>query len=147
MKDVRDALMVAHTSDGKLVRRPLSPHLQVYRPQITSIMSIMNRVTGIATSVGTLLLVWWLVAAASGPGPYQAMQGFVGSPIGLFVLFGWTLSLLFHFFGGMRHLAWDAGYGFDLPTTHLTGWAVLGATGISTLLVWVAGIYLYLSRG
>ena len=68
MKDVRDALMVAHTSDGKLVRRPLSPHLQVYRPQITSILSIMNRITGIATSVGTLLLVWWLVAAATGPG-------------------------------------------------------------------------------
>lgn len=147
MKDVRDALMVAHTSDGRLVRRPLSPHLQVYRPQITSILSIMNRVTGIATSVGTLLLVWWLVAAATGPGPYETVQRFVGSPVGLFVLFGWTLSLLFHFFGGMRHLAWDAGYGYDLPTTHATGWATIAATLVSTVLIWAAGIYLYLSRG
>ena len=83
MKDVRDALMVAHTSDGRLVRRPLSPHLQVYRPQITSILSIMNRLTGIALSVGTLLMVWWLVAAASGPGAFDTVQGFIGSPVGL----------------------------------------------------------------
>ena len=114
MQDVRDALMVAHTSEGKLVRRPLSPHLQVYSPQITSVLSIMNRVTGIATSVGTLLLVWWLAAAASGPVAFARVQGFIGSWIGLFVLFGWTASLFYHFFGGLRHLAWDAGYGYSL---------------------------------
>ena len=106
MKDVRDALMIGHTTDGKLVRRPLSPHLQVYRPQITSILSIMNRVTAIAVSVGTLLMVWWLVAAASrDPGAYAAVSGFMRSPVGLFVLFGWTAALLYHFFGGIRHLA------------------------------------------
>ena len=142
MKDVRDALMVAYTSDGKTVRRPLSPHLQVYAPQITSILSIMNRVTGIALSAGTLLLVWWLVAAASGPGAFAAVQGFVASPVGLFVLFGWTASLFFHFFNGIRHLAWDAGFGFDLPQTYASGWAVVAAAAVSTVLVWAVGLWL-----
>ena len=142
MKDVRDALMVAYTSDGKTVRRPLSPHLQIYAPQMTSILSIMNRVTGIAVSMGTLLLVWWLVAAASGPGAFAAVQGFIASPVGLFVLFGWTVSLFFHFFNGIRHLAWDAGFGFDLPQTYASGWAVVAATAVSSVLVWAVGLWL-----
>ena len=142
MKDVRDALMVAYTSEGKMVRRPLSPHLQVYRPQMTSILSIMNRVTGVALSAGTLLLVWWLVAAASGPAAFATVQGFIASPVGLFVLFGWTASLFFHFFNGIRHLAWDAGFGFDLPQTYASGWAVVIATAISSVLVWAVGLWL-----
>ncbi len=142
MKDVRDALMVGTASDGKLVRRPLSPHLQVYRPQLTSILSIMNRVTGIAVSVGTLLLVWWLVAAASGPSAFATVQGFLASPVGLFMLFGWTAALFWHFYGGIRHLTWDAGYGFDLPQTHASGWATVIATVLSTVLVWVVGLWM-----
>ena len=134
--------MVAYTSEGKMVRRPLSPHLQVYTPQLTSILSIMNRVTGIALSAGTLLLVWWLVAAASGPNAFNAVQGFIASPIGLFVLFGWTASLFFHFYNGIRHLAWDAGFGFDLPQTYASGWAVVIATAVSTILVWAVGLWL-----
>lgn len=140
MQDVRDALLIAHTSEGELVRRPLSPHLQVYTPQITSVLSIMNRVTGIATSVGTLLLVWWLAAAASGPAAFARVQGFIGSWIGLFVLFGWTASLFYHFFGGLRHLAWDAGYGFSLENTHRSGWAAVIAAVAATILVWVIGV-------
>ena len=140
MQDVRDALMVAHTSEGKLVSRPLSPHLEVYSPQITSVLSIMNRVTGIASSVGTLLLVWWLAAAASGPAAFARVQGFIGSWIGLFVLFGWTASLFYHFFGGLRHLAWDAGYGYSIEATHKSGWAAIIATVVSTILVWVIGV-------
>jgi succinate dehydrogenase / fumarate reductase cytochrome b subunit len=140
MQDVREALMVAHTSDGKLVRRPLSPHLEVYSPQITSVLSIMNRVTGIAISVGTLLLVWWLAAAASGPVAFARVQGFIGSWIGLFVLFGWTASLFYHFFGGLRHLAWDAGYGFSLEATHKSGYAAIIASAVATILVWLIGI-------
>jgi len=132
--------MVAHTSDGTLVRRPLSPHLQVYRPQLTSVLSIMNRVTGIAISVGTALLVWWLVAAASGPSAFETVQYVVGSPIGLFVLFGWTASLMYHFWGGIRHLVWDAGHGYELPQVHASGWAVVAATIVSTVLIWVAGL-------
>jgi succinate dehydrogenase / fumarate reductase, cytochrome b subunit len=142
MKDVRDALMVAHTSDGKLVRRPLSPHMQVYTPQITSILSIMNRVTGLAVSVGTLVLVWWLVAAASGPSAFATVQSFLASPIGLFVLFGWTASLFYHLFGGLRHLAWDFGYGYELPQTHASGWAVVIATVVATVLTWIAGFWM-----
>lgn len=140
MKDIRDAQMVAHTSEGKRVLRPLSPHLEVYRPQLTSVLSIMYRVTGIAISAGTALLVWWLVAAASGPSAFDTVQSFVGSPIGLFMLFGWTASLMFHFWGGIRHLAWDAGYGYDLPQVHASGWAVVGLTLVSTVLIWVAGV-------
>jgi len=142
MKDVRSALMVAHTSDGRTVRRPLSPHLQVYTPQMTSILSIMNRVTGIAISAGTALLVWWLVAAASGPSAYATVQWFIGSPVGLFVLFGWTASLFFHFYNGIRHLAWDAGWGYELPKAYATGWIVVGATGVTTVLVWAVGVFL-----
>ena len=140
MKDVRDALMVAHTSDGTLVRRPLSPHLQVYRPQITSVLSIMNRVTGLAVSVGTLLLVWWLAAAAAGPAAFAQVQWFVGTPIGLFVLFGWTASLFYHLFGGLRHLAWDMGWGYELDRTQMTGWAAIIATVVCTVLVWAVGL-------
>ncbi len=143
MKDVRDALMVAHTSEGELVRRPLSPHLQVYTPQLTSILSIMNRVTGLAVSIGTLLLVWWLAAAASGPVAFDRVQAFIGSPIGLFMLFGWTASLYWHFFGGIRHLAWDAGYGYDLPQTHLSGWAVVIATVLASALTWAVGFWVW----
>ena len=76
MADVRDALMVGKTSDGKLVRRPLSPHLQVYKPQITSALSIFHRITGVALSVGTLVLVWWLVAAATSDAAYATASGF-----------------------------------------------------------------------
>ncbi len=142
MKDTRDALMIGHDSDGQLVRRPLSPHLQIYTPQLTSILSIMNRVTGIALSAGTLLLVWWLVAAASGPAAFGTVQGFIASPVGLFVLFGWTASLFFHFYNGIRHLAWDAGFGFDLPQTYASGWAVVIATAVSSVVVWAVGLWL-----
>ena len=140
MKDTHDTQMIGHASDGRLVRRPLSPHLEIYRPQLTSVLSIMNRVTGIAISAGTLLLVWWLVAAATGPQAFDRVQWFIGTPVGLFMLFGWTASLFYHFFGGIRHLAWDAGWGFELEKTHMTGWLTLAATVVSTVLVWAVGL-------
>ena len=143
MKDVRDALFVAQKSDGTLVRRPMSPHMQIYRPQMTSILSIANRISGVASSAGTLLLVWWLVAAASGPGPFATVQHVIASPIGLLVLFGWTVALVYHFFGGLRHLAWDAGKGYSLPATHRSGWAVIIATIAVTALIWAIGLSLW----
>lgn len=143
MKDVRDALMVAHTSDGELVRRPLSPHIQVYAPQLTSLLSILNRVTGIASSIGTLLLVWWLAAAASGPAAFAHVQWFIGSWLGMFMLFGWTASLFYHLFGGLRHLVWDAGYGYELPQTHASGWAAVIASVAATVLVWAVGFLMW----
>jgi len=131
--DTRDALAIARTSDGRLVRRPLSPHLQIYKPQMTSVMSIMNRATGIALSVGTLLLAWWLVAAASSDQSYGQVSGFIRSPIGLLFLLGWIASLWYHLCNGLRHLAWDAGLGSELPQVHLSGWVALAATGVLTL--------------
>ncbi len=140
MKDVRDALMVAYRSDGQLVRRPLSPHLQVYRPELTSILSIMNRATGLATSAGAVMMVWWLMAAAAGPQAFDRVQWFLGTPVGLFMLFGWTAALFYHLFGGLRHLAWDMGYGYGLDRTHMSGWAAIIATVVATVLVWVVGL-------
>lgn len=140
MQDARDALMVARTTDGKLVRRPLSPHLQVYRWPITMAGSILNRMTGVALSVGSLLLVWWLVAAAAGPKAFATVQGFAGSWLGLLLLLGWTASLFYHLFAGLRHLAWDTGHGFEQNTLNPVTWIVLGLTAAATALVWVVGL-------
>ncbi len=140
MKDVRDALMVGHATDGTTVRRPLSPHLQVYRPQITSVLSIMNRMSGVASSIGTLFMVWWIVAAASGPKALAQVDGFLASPFGMLVLLGWTAAMAYHLFGGLRHLAWDAGFGWELPKIHASGWAAVIATVVLTALVWGAGL-------
>ncbi len=143
MKDVRDALMIGHRSDGSTVRRPLSPHIQVYKPQLTSVLSIANRISGIATSVGTLMMVWWLVASAGSPGGFAAMQGFMGSFVGLVLLFGWTLALVYHLVGGLRHLSWDAGYGLDLPQVYASGWAAVIATAVLTVAIWVVGLLVW----
>jgi len=120
--------------------RPLSPHLQVYRWQLTSVLSILHRATGVALAAGAVLLVWWLVAAAAGPGAYGAVEAFLRSWIGLLLLFGWTLSLFYHLCNGIRHLAWDIGWGFNLEATYRSGWAVLSAAALLTLLAWVAGL-------
>ncbi len=136
MQDTRDAQMIGRSTDGRLVRRPLSPHLQVYRPQISSTLSILNRATGIALSAGTILLAWWLVAAATSDAAYATVSAAMRSWIGLLVLFGWTASLWYHFCNGIRHLAWDAGWGYDLPTMHRTGWLAVAAAALLTVLTW-----------
>ena len=120
--------------------RPLSPHLQVYRWQLTSVLSILHRATGVALSLGTILLVWWLVAAAEGPEAYAGVQGFLGSWIGLVLLFGWTLALYYHLCNGIRHLCWDTGRGLDLDSVYTGGWVVLGATAALTAATWIAGL-------
>jgi succinate dehydrogenase / fumarate reductase cytochrome b subunit len=120
--------------------RPLSPHLQIYRWQITSVLSILHRLTGLALSLGTLLLVWWLVALASGPDAFATAQAFVGSWLGRLVLLGWSVSLFFHLANGIRHLFWDAGYGFEIKTTTASGWAVVVASVALTVIAWVAGL-------
>lgn len=144
MPDVREATMIGKRSDGTLVRRPLSPHLQIYKPQVSSTTSIMNRLTGIALSVGLLLMVWWLVAAATGPRAFAAAQGFIGSPIGLILMFGWTLALWYHFCNGIRHLLWDIGWGFEIKTSHQTALIVVIGTVVLTLLSWVIGLAVWL---
>jgi succinate dehydrogenase cytochrome b subunit len=120
--------------------RPLSPHLQVYKWQITMVLSISHRATGVALSVGSLLLVWWLVALVHGPEAFAVVQGFVGSWIGKLLLLGWTFSLFFHLANGIRHLFWDAGYGFENKTTTASGWAVVVASVALTVIAWIAGL-------
>ena len=120
--------------------RPLSPHLQVYRPQITSVLSISHRITGIALAVGTILLVYWLGAAAAGPEAYAAAQGFIGSWFGLLLLAGWSFCLFYHLANGIRHLFWDAGKGFEIETMELTGKIVVAAAVILTVLAWAIGL-------
>lgn len=119
--------------------RPLSPHLQVYRPQLTSVLSILHRGTGIALAAGTLMLVWWLIAAATGPTAFNDVQGFIGSFVGRLLLFGWTFALFYHLCNGIRHLVWDTGHGFELPTAYASGWLVVIAAGILTVICWIAG--------
>ncbi len=119
--------------------RPLSPHLQVYRPQLTMVLSITHRLTGVALAFGTLLLVYWLVAVASGAAAYDTAQGLIGSVLGRLLLFGWSVALFYHLCNGIRHLIWDAGYLLDLPAVYRSGWAVVAATLALTLISWVAG--------
>lgn len=117
--------------------RPLSPHLSVYRPQWTSVLSILHRITGVALALGAVLTVWWLLAAASGPDYFATADGFLTSWIGNLVMFASLWALSYHFCNGIRHLAWDAGYGLDIETSELTGKVVVGASVALTLLVWI----------
>jgi succinate dehydrogenase / fumarate reductase, cytochrome b subunit len=125
--------------------RPLSPHLQIYRWQLTSVLSILHRATGVVLSAGAILLVWWLVAAASGPEAYEGVEEFLGSWIGLLLLFGWTLSLFYHLCNGIRHLVWDTGHALDLKSTYVGGWTVVAVTAVLTLAAWIAGISRWVS--
>jgi len=124
--------------------RPLSPHLQVYKPQITSVLSILHRITGVGLGLGTLLLAWWVIAAAAGPEAFATAQGFFGSIIGRLLLLVFTLALFYHLTNGIRHLVWDAGYGFELRTVTISGWTAIVATVVLTLIAWIAG---YAVRG
>src|SRR4051794_39114843 len=126
------------------VERPLSPHLLIYKPMPTMVMSIVHRVTGAALYLGTMLMVWWLIAAASGPNAYARMGSFMNSWFGRLILFGYTWALLHHMLGGIRHFIWDAGYGFSQSEREWLSLAtVVGSIGL-TVLLWVIG---YLSMG
>ncbi len=119
--------------------RPLSPHLQVYRPQLTSVLSITHRLTGVVLVFGTLLLVYWLVAVATGAAAYDTAQTLIGSVLGRLLLFGWSVALFFHLCNGIRHLFWDAGFLLELPALYRSGWAMVVAALTLTLISWVAG--------
>ena len=121
---------------GSPGNRPLSPHLQVYRPQITTMLSILHRMTGFALVVGTLVLTWWLVAAAVGGGAFETASAVIGSWFGLVLLIGWTFALAYHLCNGIRHLFWDAGYGYELDTATRSGWAVVIGSLALTVLIW-----------
>lgn len=115
--------------------RPISPHLQIYKPQITSVLSIAHRASGILLTVGTPLLVYWLVALAQGPGSYEQAQAFFGSVLGTLILVPWVFALFYHLLNGIRHLFWDAGVGFELETVYASGKLVVIAAVALTLIV------------
>ncbi len=120
--------------------RPLSPHLEVYKPQLTSVLSIIHRMTGVALAGGTLFLTWWLIAAAMGPEAYAFTQWMWGTWLGYLVLFGFSVSLFYHLCNGIRHLFWDVGQGYEIETVYRSGWSVLAATAVLTFAAWVIGL-------
>ena len=120
--------------------RPLSPHLQVYRPQLTSVLSITHRATGIGLSFGIILLITWIVAAAAGENYFNMVNFVVTSWFGKLVLLGFTWALFYHLCNGIRHLFWDAGFGFELSTVYKSGYATVAGSIILTATAWIIGI-------
>ena len=118
--------------------RPLSPHLQIYKPQMTSVLSILHRGTGIVLTIGTLLLVYWLCALAAGPQAYASAQKCLSSWFAQLCLFGWSIALFYHLCNGIRHLFWDAGMGYEMRQAEMSGRAVLVATALLTAITWIA---------
>lgn len=120
--------------------RPLSPHLQVYRWQITMTMSILHRVTGVGLVIGVFGLACWLLATATGGEHYARTAAFLASPFGLFLLAGFSLSLVYHLLNGIRHLLWDAGWGYDIPDVYRSGWVVAVLTFVLTAAIWAVAL-------
>ena len=119
--------------------RPLSPNVQIYRPQLTSVLSILNRITGVILSGFAVVLVIWLVAAAWGPQTYAVVQWGIASWVGRIALFGATFAFFLHLCGGIRHLVWDTVHGFELRSIYSSGWSVVAGSVVLTVAAWVAG--------
>ncbi len=131
--------MMAEARTSRLKDRPLSPHLQIYKPLLTMMMSIVHRITGAALFFGMLLLVWVLIAAAAGPNAYASVQWFMETLLGRLILFGYTWALIHHMLGGIKHLIWDLGYGFGpVEREWLTVATLVGSVGF-TVLIWIVG--------
>ena len=122
--------------------RPLSPHLQVYRLPLTARLSILHRATGVALSLGALYLVAWVVFASSSPDNYARFQAFNTSIVGRIVLGGWLFCLYYHLCNGIRHLFWDAGFGFEIKDAERASWIVIAVAAIATVLSWAVGLRL-----
>ena len=118
--------------------RPLSPHLQVYRPQMTSVMSILHRAAGVVLTTGTLIMAAWLVSLALGKEAYDVVVMVIGHPLGQFVLFGYSVALIYHALNGVRHLGWDLGFGLTVPQVYKNGQIVLFLTVVLTMGLWSA---------
>ncbi len=121
------------------VERPLSPHLQIYRPMLTMMMSIAHRLTGAANAVGFALLTWWLVAISIGPDAYATVDQFFSSIVGKLLLFLFTWALIHHMLGGIRHLIWDTGAALDKTSIEVAAWLTILSSIVLTVLIWVAG--------
>ena len=126
----------AKTLRGARPERPLSPHLQIYRPLINMVMSIVHRITGAALYLGALVLAWWLIAASLGPAELDTVNGYLGSWLGQIVLVGLLWSLIHHALGGIRHFIWDVGRGYELATIDLLSWLTIILSVVLTIVVW-----------
>ena len=118
--------------------RPLSPHLQVYRPQLTSVMSIMHRASGAVLATGSLLVALWLVALAAGAAVFNPVADAMQHPFGQLVVFGYSLALVYHGLNGIRHLMWDLRIGLEIKQVYQSGYLVLGLTILVTATLWLA---------
>jgi succinate dehydrogenase / fumarate reductase cytochrome b subunit len=116
--------------------RPRSPHLQVYRWPVTMLTSIVHRITGVGLGAGALVVAWWLIATAAGPEAYGSFQAVAGSWFGKIILFGFTWALVFHLLNGIRHLVWDAGFGFEKNRAERTGTIVIALSVVFTIAIW-----------
>ena len=125
--------------EQKSSARPLSPHLQIYKPMLTMMISIMHRITGVGLYFGIILLMWWLTAASISDSYFDFVQGFFGHWFGRLLLFGFTWALVHHALGGLRHLLWDTGRGFDLNVVEWLARANLAGSIALTLLLWIIG--------
>ena len=123
--------------------RPLSPHLQIYKPQITSVLSITHRITGAALSAGVFVLLLWIFSLSLGPESYGIFTRFIHSWVGKFFLMGWTFSFYYHLANGIRHLFWDMGKGYSLKATYRTGWFVL----LFSLSLTISTSYFFILKG
>ena len=132
---------MAEAKAPHLRERPLSPHLSIYRPMLTMMMSIVHRITGAALDVGMALLAWWLLAACSGLNAYAHFQDFMGTFIGRLILFGYTWALMHHMLGGIRHLIWDTGRGFGPSEREWLTMATLVGGIALTIVVWIVGYF------
>lgn len=120
--------------------RPRSPNIQIYRPQLTSVLSFAHRVSGVVLSIAALGVVAWLIAAAVGPQAYHTVQGALGFPLGQIALVVSTFAFFLHLCGGLRHLFWDGGYGFELSAIYASGWAAVAASVALTIAAFVAAL-------
>ena len=117
--------------------RPLSPHLGIYRWQISNTLSILHRLTGVGLAAGSLILVAWILVAAAGAEPYREFVSVLAGIPGRLVLVGVSYAFFYHLFNGVRHLFWDAGMGFELGRARVTGWAVVAASILATAAFWL----------
>lgn len=119
------------------VNRPLSPHLGIYKWQISNSLSILHRLTGISLAAGSLALVAWIVAIAMGESAYLTVSGYLAGPLGMLLLLAFSASFFYHLANGIRHLFWDAGYGFEREVARRSGWFVLSVAVLATVVFWV----------
>lgn len=132
--------MADATQAPKRHPRPISPHLSIYSPLVNMVMSIVHRLTGVALYFGTLLLAWWLIAAATGPSYFDFVNGLLTTLPGKLILLGYTWALMHHMLGGMRHLIWDTGRGFNISTVNLLSWGtIIGSLGL-TAAIWAGAL-------